>query len=206
MAFAVGALDEAVREYLLYRGFTQTLKFFEAERRDDRDKGFSFKVRGTRPARRGAGLRGMRINWSALQCVVSSAGEPDCGLHNAVRVQVRLCQPPELLVVPVRSFLQPDEQRVAHHGLQTGDQRSQVCLWLSTHTTEPALCGCRLFLVQASKTGRQEEVRTFFEKMSDSLHDRKEWKDWFGEPHSPPSPLPPPLSSSCVCCETQLGI
>ena len=39
----------------------------------------------------------------------------------------------------------------------------------------------RLFLVQASRTGRQEEVRSFFEKMSDSLHDRKEWKDWFGE-------------------------
>lgn len=45
MAFAVGALDEAIREYLLYRGFTQTLKFFEIERRDDRDKGFSFRVR-----------------------------------------------------------------------------------------------------------------------------------------------------------------
>ena len=39
---------------------------------------------------------------------------------------------------------------------------------------------CRLFLVQASRTGRQEEVRSFFERMADSLHDRKEWKDWFG--------------------------
>ena len=46
---------------------------------------------------------------------------------------------------------------------------------------QPRVCpGCRLFLVQASKTGRQDEVRAFFEKMSDSLHDRKEWKDWFG--------------------------
>lgn len=34
--------------------------------------------------------------------------------------------------------------------------------------------------MQASRTGRHEEVRAFFEKMSDSLHDRKEWKDWFG--------------------------
>ena len=40
---------------------------------------------------------------------------------------------------------------------------------------------CRLFLVQASRTNRQDEVRAFFEKMADSLHDRKEWKDWFGE-------------------------
>ena len=40
MAFAVGALDEAIKEYLLYRGFTQSLKFFEVDRRDDKDKGF----------------------------------------------------------------------------------------------------------------------------------------------------------------------
>ena len=44
MAFAVGALDEAIREYLLYRGFTQSLKFFEIERKDDKDKGFGFRV------------------------------------------------------------------------------------------------------------------------------------------------------------------
>lgn len=38
----------------------------------------------------------------------------------------------------------------------------------------------KLFLVQASKTGRQDEIRMFFERMCDSLHERKEWKDWFG--------------------------
>ena len=39
----------------------------------------------------------------------------------------------------------------------------------------------RLFLVHASKQGRQDEIKAFYEKMSDALHDRKEWKDWFGE-------------------------
>lgn len=39
----------------------------------------------------------------------------------------------------------------------------------------------RLYLVHASRQGRHDEVKSFFEKMSDSLHDRKEWKDWFGE-------------------------
>ncbi len=38
----------------------------------------------------------------------------------------------------------------------------------------------RYFLVHASKQGRQEVIRDFFERMSDSLQDRKEWKDWFG--------------------------
>ena len=59
MAFAVGALDEAIREYLLYRGFTQSLKFFEVERRDDKDKGFSFRVS---TFGRGAWLRLVHIN------------------------------------------------------------------------------------------------------------------------------------------------
>lgn len=58
MAFAVGALDEAVREYLLYRGFTQSLKAFDVERKDDKDKGFSFRV--SPPEERGRGY--MRIN------------------------------------------------------------------------------------------------------------------------------------------------
>ena len=40
MAAAVGALDEAIKEYLLYRGFTQTLKQLELEKKDDKDKGF----------------------------------------------------------------------------------------------------------------------------------------------------------------------
>lgn len=40
MTSAAGALDEAVKEYLVYRGFTSTLKQFELEKRDDKDKGF----------------------------------------------------------------------------------------------------------------------------------------------------------------------
>ena len=40
MASAAGALDEAVKEYLVYRGFTNTLRQFELEKKDDKDKGF----------------------------------------------------------------------------------------------------------------------------------------------------------------------
>ena len=40
MASAAGVLDEAVKEYLLYRGFTNTLKAFELEKKDDKDKGY----------------------------------------------------------------------------------------------------------------------------------------------------------------------
>ena len=40
MAAAVGPLDEVIKEYLVFRGFTNTLKYFDLERKDDKDKGF----------------------------------------------------------------------------------------------------------------------------------------------------------------------
>ncbi len=40
MAAAVQALDEIIKEYLLFRGFANTLKAFEAELKVDKDKSF----------------------------------------------------------------------------------------------------------------------------------------------------------------------
>ena len=40
MAAAVGAVDEVIKEYLLYRGFALTLKQFEQEKSNDKDKSF----------------------------------------------------------------------------------------------------------------------------------------------------------------------
>lgn len=51
---AVGGLDEAIKEYLLYRGFTQSLKWFEQERKDDKDKGFRVRKGWTKIAYRQA--------------------------------------------------------------------------------------------------------------------------------------------------------
>ena len=39
----------------------------------------------------------------------------------------------------------------------------------------------RLFLVQATRQNKHDVVKDFFEKMADALHDKKEWKDWFGK-------------------------
>ena len=40
MATATIALDEAIKEYLLFRGFTDTLKSFEEDKRNVKDKGY----------------------------------------------------------------------------------------------------------------------------------------------------------------------
>ena len=39
MAASVGAVEDTIREYLLYRGFVMTLKAFDQERKEDKDKG-----------------------------------------------------------------------------------------------------------------------------------------------------------------------
>lgn len=40
MASAVERTDELVREYLIYRGFTSTLKHLDSELKTDKEKGF----------------------------------------------------------------------------------------------------------------------------------------------------------------------
>ena len=40
MASSVRVLDEAIKEYLLFRGFADTLRAFEADIKGDREKGF----------------------------------------------------------------------------------------------------------------------------------------------------------------------
>ena len=46
-----------------------------------------------------------------------------------------------------------------------------------------------MFLVHASRQARHDVVKDFFEKMSEGLHDRKEWKDWFGKLEAPSTVL-----------------
>ena len=45
MATATVALDEAIKEYLLFRGFTETLRSFEEDKKYAKDK--DYKVRHT---------------------------------------------------------------------------------------------------------------------------------------------------------------
>lgn len=40
MASAVERTDDLVREYLIYRGFTSTLKLLDSEIKTDKEKGF----------------------------------------------------------------------------------------------------------------------------------------------------------------------
>lgn len=39
MASSINAIDDIVREYLLYKGYVNTIKTLEQERKDDKEKG-----------------------------------------------------------------------------------------------------------------------------------------------------------------------
>lgn len=55
MAEAVERTDELVREYLLFRGFTHTLRQLDAEIKADKEKGFRVRGRQGRRRRLGGG-------------------------------------------------------------------------------------------------------------------------------------------------------
>lgn len=44
MAAACERLDELVKDYLLYRGFTATVKIFDHEMKHDKDKGLRVRI------------------------------------------------------------------------------------------------------------------------------------------------------------------
>lgn len=58
MAEAVERTDELVREYLLFRGFTYTLRQLEAEIKADKEKGFRVRGRRARAEAGGGGPEG----------------------------------------------------------------------------------------------------------------------------------------------------
>ena len=144
MAAATTAVEELIREYLLYRGFMQTLRSFEQEWKEDKDKG----------------LKVNRIVDHILVCINKS----DLGvLENFLNHLNR------------RFF-----SRLGHD------------LMNNYYKIESSIL--RLFLVQAHRSGCHEDIRLFFEKMADTVQERRDWKGMVCISfHQEPRP------ASCVC-------
>ena len=64
---AVGRTDEMIRDYLLFRGFTSTLKAFDTDLKNEREKGF--RVSTFNFISRNRNSCDSRLSWSVLlQC------------------------------------------------------------------------------------------------------------------------------------------
>lgn len=77
MAEAVERTDELVREYLLFRGFTYTLRQLEAEIKADKEKGF--RVRGGRAGAGGGGRRPCRSREPGAGSALALPLPPEAG-------------------------------------------------------------------------------------------------------------------------------
>lgn len=67
-------VDELVREYLIYRGFTSTVKAFDNDLKADKDKGFRVDkiVEQIVHYINVSDLNGLKEYWSHLDCLVFS--------------------------------------------------------------------------------------------------------------------------------------
>jgi WD40 repeat protein len=129
MAAAVGGVDELIREYLLFRGFIQTMRALEQEKKDDKDKG----------------LRVNKIVDHILTCVHKSD------------------------FVALQTFWSHLSKRFF--------SRLNHDLANTAHKLESTIL--RLFLINAYRNGRHDDIKSFFEKMGGILQDRRDWKEWF---------------------------
>lgn len=77
MAAAVGALDEMIKEYLVFRGFTNTLKYFDMDRKDDKDKGFKVSCKILKTENK-------LLKLQRLSQICLTAGQSYSGPHLAV--------------------------------------------------------------------------------------------------------------------------
>ena len=103
MTTAVGALDEAIKEYLVFRGFTATLKQFEQERREDKDKGLKVNIFVV-PRVYTLGSTQLCLCLASIDFQLSP-GEPHCGSPDAVYQPLRLHFIAVVLAVPAQAFL-----------------------------------------------------------------------------------------------------
>lgn len=164
MATATIALDEAIKEYLLFRGFTDTLKSFEEDKRNVKDKGYEV----------------MPITPTTFQfffavqhlCLVSILCPRYYNFAQASQVVGQLfscihqCDLPAL-----QGFWNLLSEKLF--------SRLPSSLKDTVYRLETSLL--RLFLVQAKSQGKNDVIHTFFSKNSQFLFKRKDWKEWLGE-------------------------
>lgn len=164
MATATIALDEAIKEYLLFRGFTDTLKSFEEDKRNVKDKGYevmrSFVIQLPRYC-----MQNVWLDLLALclrYCVFVQASHVVAELFSCIHQ----CDLPAL-----QGFWNLLSEKLF--------SRLAGSLKDTVYRLETSLL--RLFLVQAKSQGRNDVIHAFFNKNSKFLFKRRDWKEWLGE-------------------------
>ncbi|CAH1259339.1 WDR91 [Branchiostoma lanceolatum] len=174
MATSTDRMDDLVRDYLLYRGFTSTLKVFEGEIKSDKDRGF----RADKVVEQMIGfiqqyeLGALREYWGHLDRRVFCRLEH---VHSTgtvwlyymyLRLLTKQGMSVEDLIQVYLSLIRP----VLEYG---------HVLLVGCSVNKLARSLLRLYLVHAMQNGRTEKVTEFFEKLAPEIQGQPEWREWF---------------------------
>lgn len=146
-------VDELVREYLLFRGFSNTLKSYDNELKHDKDRGFRVDklIDQIISYIHNYDLQGLRDLWGHLDSLLFSKLEQHF-------TPGRYSQKNTILVVCY-----------CH---------AYFFNILAIRKLEFSLL--KYYLVTAVTNNKIDKVTEFFTKLASELQSQTEWKDWFG--------------------------
>lgn len=145
-------VDSLIREYMLFRGFSNSLKQFDTELKSDKDKGFRVDkiIDQILCAIYSHDLQLLREIWNHLDGHLFSKLEHAFASGKSLK---------EKLNVPFELFFCHFRFILAVKKLEMGI--------------------LKLYLVTAFSAGRHEKITEFFTKLAPELHLQPEWKEWF---------------------------
>lgn len=153
-------VDSLIREYMLFRGFSNTLKTFDSELKSDKDKGFRVDkiIDQILSAINTQDLQLLRDIWNHLDGHLFSKLEHVFASGTMI-----------LMLIPIKNDL---------HKI---DGIFLYCFFsfhaVAVRKLESGLL--KLYLVTAFLAGKQDKITDFFAKLAPELHSQSEWKEWF---------------------------
>lgn len=148
-------VDGLIREYMLFRGFSSSLKSFDSELKSDKDKGFRVDkiIEQITHSINIQDLQGLRDIWNHLEGHMFSKLEHSFASGKYLPIFNLLIN-----ITYLYSFIKS---------------------FLAVKKLE---CGIlKLYLVTAFTAYKMDKITEFFQKLAPELHSQSEWKEWFCE-------------------------
>lgn len=144
-------VDGLIREYLLFRGLPNSLKTFDSELKNDKDKGFRVDkiIEQITHSISVQDLQGLRELWNHLDCHLFSKLE-----HSFASGKLNTFIGYLFLSLKLKFLLFAAVKKLEHSVL-------------------------KLYLVTAFSSNKPEKITEFFTKLAQELHSQAEWKEWF---------------------------
>lgn len=150
-------VDSLIREYMLFRGFSNTLKQFDSELKTDKDKGFRVDkiIDQIVIAINAQDLQLLREIWNHLDG------------HLFTKLEHSFAS---------GKFILKNENTISMFNYLLFFF-SKYFLILAVKKLESGLL--KLYLITAYLAGKQDKITDFFTKLAPELHSQSEWREWF---------------------------